>query len=180
MSTEDLGRLIRRCLRRSDSIEIDGLGTFAKNDEGRIVFKGSGPRVFIAYAVEDVDAAERLFSQLRDRGCAPWLDREKLLPGQNWPRRIQDAIESADFFIPCFSTNSVTKRGGFQAELRYAMDCASRIPLDDVFMIPVRLDECTVPLKIQRETQYVDLFPDWERGMSRVEKIIGRQRRRVA
>jgi len=98
-----------------------------------------------------------------------------LLPGQDWPRRIQEAIESSDFFIACFSRNSVMKRGGFQVELRQALECAQRLPLDEVFIIPVRLDDCAVPARIRRETQYVNLFPDWDAGLDRVIRIIERR-----
>jgi len=38
--------------------------------------------------------------------------------------------------------------GGFQAEIRYALDCARRIPLDEIFVVPVRLDACRVPRSI--------------------------------
>jgi hypothetical protein len=177
MSAEDLARLISGQLRRAPAVEIDGLGVFSRDESGRITFsKSKRPRVFVAYAVEDSAIADRLFAELEACGYAPWLDRRKLLPGQNWPRRIQDAIESADFFIACFSSNSVNKRGGFQAEIRYALDCATRVPLDDVFLIPVRLDNCKVPGRIQRETQYIDLFPDWKEGMARIVNIIERQR----
>jgi hypothetical protein len=137
-------------------------------------------RVFIAYATEDLATSERLFNVLRSRGYSPWLDRRRLLPGQNWPRRIEDAIANADFFIACFSSHSVKKRGGFQAEVRYALDCASRLPIDDVFLIPVRLDECRVPARIQRETQYVDLFPDFDGGVERVVATIEARRREAA
>ena len=176
MSVEELARLIKRSLRRDDAVEIDGLGTFARNSSGNISFSDSSqPRIFIAYAVEDAALAERLFVALSDRGFAAWLDRRKLLPGQNWPRRIEDAIASSDFFIACFSKHSVKKKGGFQAEIRYALDCANRVPLDDVFLIPVRLDDCHVPLRIQQETQYVDLFPDWAAGLQNVFRIIEKQ-----
>ena len=60
------------------------------------------------------------------------------------------------------------KKGQFQAELRYALDCAARVPLDRIFLIPVRLEDCAVPPCIGREIQYVDLFPDWEEGVRRV------------
>jgi hypothetical protein len=181
MSPEELAGLIWCSLERSRAVEVDGLGMFSLDDEGRISFRrGTRLRIFIAYAVEDFALAERLYGALEARGYEPWLDRRRLLPGQNWPRRIQDAIESADFFIPCFSQNSVNKRGGFQAEIRYAFDCASRIPLDDVFLIPTRLDECRVPVRIQRETHYVDLFPDWDSGFERIIQIIERQRRLTA
>lgn len=177
MSAEELADLISTELKRSLSIEIEGLGCFQRDDEGRITFtRGDRPRIFVAYAVEDRAQAERLFTDLHSRGYAPWLDRKKLLPGQNWPRRIQDAIESSDFFIACFSTKSVNKRGGFQAEIRYALDCATRVPLDEVYLIPVRLDDCRIPSRIRRETQYIDLFPDWNAGLERVAGIIERHR----
>ena len=102
------------------------------------------------------------------QGFNPWMDIRKLLPGQNWPRAIENAIEIADFFVACFSSTSVNKRGGFQAEIRYALDCARRAPLDDIFMVPVRLDACRVPRAIQREIQYLDLYPDWPKGVRRL------------
>ncbi len=176
MNLDELARLIERSLKRSKQVEIDGLGVFSRTRTGNISLRQSDrPRVFIAYAAEDSALADRLFQNLTDGGYAAWLDRRKLLPGQNWPRRIEDAIASADFFIGCFSRNSTGKRGGFQAEIRYALDCATRIPLDEVFLIPVRLDDCRVPARIQRETQYVDLFPDWNAGLQRILRIIQRQ-----
>jgi hypothetical protein len=181
MTLEELGRLIQRALKRSKAIEVDGLGVFARDKTGEISFEHSNRlRVFIAYATEDRPSAERLFKQLTARGFAAWLDRRKLLPGQDWPQRIEDAIESSDFFIACFSAKSIKKRGGFQTEIRLALECAHRMPLDDVFLIPVRLDDCRVPARIQRETQYVDLFPDWRAGFERVLRIIESQIRRAA
>ncbi|HKD05327.1 MAG TPA: toll/interleukin-1 receptor domain-containing protein [Bryobacteraceae bacterium] len=177
MSAEELADLISAELKRTPTIEIEGLGLFRREATGRITFiRGNRPRVFVAYALEDIELAERLFADLSSRGYAPWLDRRKLLPGQNWPRRIQDAIESSDFFIACFSTKSVNKRGGFQAEIRYALDCANRVPLDDVYLIPVRLDDCRVPTRIRRETQYIDLFPDWNSGLEQITGVIERRR----
>jgi TIR domain len=180
MSPDELALLIQRSLKRSKAVEIDGLGVFARNGAGDISFRPKNPRIFIAYAVEDTARAEQLFKALSDLGFAAWLDRRKLLPGQNWPRRIEEAIASSDFFIACFSQHSVAKRGGFQAEVRYALDCANRVPLDDVFIIPVRLDDCRVPARIQMETQYVDLFPDWHAGLQRVIHIIETQTLRSA
>jgi hypothetical protein len=41
---------------------------------------------------------------------------------------------------------------GFQAEIRYALDCARQLPPDEIFIVPVRLDGCPVPRSIQRRT----------------------------
>jgi hypothetical protein len=151
------------------AVEIDGLGVFYPDAQSWFRFEPcTRPRVFIAYAKEDAASASRLYGALEALGFQPWMDARKLLPGQNWPRAIESAIEVSDFFVACFSHTSARKRGGFQAEIRYALDCARRAPLDEIFMVPVRLDACRVPPVIQREIQYVDLFPDWDAGVARL------------
>jgi hypothetical protein len=180
MSAEELAFVICNSLRTSPVVEIEGLGIFSRDETGKISFQDHHrPRVFIAYAVEDRDSAEKLYESLESNGFEPWLDRRKLLPGQNWPLRIREAIEAADFFVACFSRNSAGKRGGFQAEVRLALECGSRVPLDDVFLIPLRLDPCRVPARITRETQYLDLFPDWDAGLGRLLATMNKQRRRI-
>ena len=175
-SAEQVARMVRQCLEEGKTVVIDGLGSFRPyGKRGYRFLPRTAPTVFLAYVQEDSKAASRLCDALEDQGFDPWFDRRKLLPGQNWPRSIEDAIEATDFAIACFSNHSVTKKGGFQAEIRYALDCAHRVPLDDVFLIPVRLDDCRVPTRIQKETQYVDLFPDWDAGLQRVFRIIETQ-----
>jgi hypothetical protein len=180
-SAAQVARLVRQCLAEGASVEIDGLGTFLPDRHRGFRFQPRNrPKVFVAYVQEDAAAAERLFDDLETSGFDPWLDRRKLLPGQNWPRSIEEAISTSDFFLACFSHRSVKKKGGFQSEIRYALDCRQRLPLDEIFLIPARLDDCSVPLRIQSETQYIDLFPDWCRGFRRIIAAMHRQRRRRA
>ena len=128
--------------------------------------------MFIAYASENTEQALRLANDLAAAGLKPWIDRRKLLPGQNWRRAIQRAIERSDFFIPCFSEIAVRKRGQFPNEVRLAMRWADRMPLDDSFVVPVRLEDCSVPQEIQSHIQYVDLYPDWEKGVEKLAASI--------
>jgi len=166
---QQLAQIVIRGLAAGKVVEIDGLGVFHPDSERGCRFEPSTiPRVFIAYAKEDADTANRLYDALETAHFMPWMDSRKLLPGQNWPRSIESAIENSDFFVACFSSASIHKKGGFQAEIRYAMDCARRMPLDEIFLVPVRLDVCRIPGSIQREFQYVDLFPDWARGIRRM------------
>lgn len=179
--SEQLARLVRQCLIEGASVEIDGLGTFIPDALNGFCFQPRNrPQVFVAYVQEDADAAGRLFESLETCGFDPWLDRRKLLPGQNWPRSIEEAISASNFFVACFSRRSIRKKGGFQAEIRFALDCAQRVPLDEIFLIPVRLEACSVPLRILRETQYIDLFPDWDRGFRRMVTAMRRQWNRHA
>lgn len=176
--TQQLSQIVIRGIKAGNTVEIDGLGVFYLDAVRGLQFEPRDfPQVFVAYGKEDIADAEQLYNALNAAGFCAWMDIRKLLPGQNWPRAIESAIENSDFFIACFSTNSVRKKGGFQAEIRYALDCARRVPLDEIFVVPVRLNDCLVPRSIQNELQYLDLFPDWQRG---VRRLIGMLRREVA
>jgi len=131
--------------------------------------------VFIAYVQEDLSLIRKLYRAFEKHGFRPWLDKKKLLPGQNWPRAIETAIHTSDFFVACFSRRATSKRGSFHSELRYALNCAARVPLDEIFFIPLRLDNCVVPRRIARQVQYLDLFPEWDAGVSRVIAMIRAQ-----
>jgi hypothetical protein len=174
-SSEQLAAIVRQCLREGKAVEIDGLGMFVPDGDDFRFEASTAPRVFIAYVQEDAIRAEHLFNDLAANGFDPWMDRRKLLPGQNWPRAIEAAIDSAHFVVACFSRHSVRKTGGFQAEIRYALDCARRLPLDDVFLIPVRLDDCRMPARICREIHYIDLFPEWRRGLDQLLAMLRAQ-----
>ncbi|HEX3748645.1 MAG TPA: toll/interleukin-1 receptor domain-containing protein [Bryobacteraceae bacterium] len=166
---EQLAQIVIRGVAAGKVVEIDGLGSFVPDDVLGLRFEPRQlPQVFLAYGKEDALLVRRLCDALEAVGFDPWMDERKLVPGQNWPRAIEAAIETSDFFIACYSGNSVNKKGGFQAEIRYALDCARQIPLEEIFIVPVRLGVCRVPRSIQREIQYVDLFPDWIDGLARL------------
>ena len=174
--TQRLVRIVRRALAQGARVEIDGFGTFLPgHDEAFRFVAQTKPRVFLAYVDEDVRTAKRLYQAFEEHGFRPWLDKKKLMPGQNWPRAIETAIQTSDFFVACFSRRSMSKRGTFHSELRYALLCAQKIPLDEIFLIPLRLDECAVPRRIAKQVQYVDLFPNWEASLDRVIAVMKKQ-----
>ena len=168
-----VARIVRQCLAEGARVEIDGIGTFLPNGRSGVRFvPQTRPRVFLAYVDEDAARVSRLHDALAAKRFDPWFDKTKLLPGQNWPRAIETAIHTSDFFIGCFSPRSVVKRGSFQSELRFALECTRQMPLDEIFFIPVRLEECDVPSSVSRQIQYVDLFPDWEAGVKRLLAVL--------
>jgi len=166
---EHVAQVVINGILAGHAVEIDGLGAFYPDPNRFYRFEPKHlPQVFIAYVEEDRADAERLYASLEAAGFAPWMDTRKLLPGQNWPRSIEAAIEASEFFVPCFSARSVSKKGCFQSEIRYALDCARQLPLDQIFVVPVRLSECALPRAIARVYQYVDLIGDWDRGLRRM------------
>jgi len=165
--------MLRQALERGAAVEIDGLGKFVPGGRRGVRFVGqTKPRVFIAYVQEDLSLIKKLYQAFEQHGFRPWLDKKMLLPGQNWPRAIETAIQTSDFFVACFSRRSTSKRGSFHSELRFALHCAAKVPLDEIFFIPLRLDDCQVPRRISRQVQYLDLFPEWDAGIRRVAAVI--------
>ena len=173
-------KLLRRALDHGQSVEIDGLGVFRVGAEGGYEFAPE-PRlnVFIAYVQEDLEHARHLRDALAAAGYSPWLDKDQLLAGQNWPRAIERAIDLSDAFVACLSSRSLAKRGQFQSELRYALDCANRMPLEETFLLPARFDACAVPAGIARQVQYVDLFPDFDRGFRQLVRSLRKKKPRA-
>lgn len=178
-TTQLLSRLLRKNLEHGTTVDIEDLGTFVPGAGHRFRFvPHDKPRVFIAYVEEDLAYAKKLFDGFAAAGFSPWLDKKKLLPGQNWPRAIETAIRCSDFFVACFSRRSVSKRGAFHSELRFALECASQVPLDEIFLIPVRTEACLLPGHITETIQYVDLFPSWDHGFAHVIKTMVEQNER--
>ncbi len=176
MGVRGLARLLAALLRDHRQLEVKGLGEFHSSEGGVFCFGGDRrPSVFISYASEDRRIADEIASRLNEAGFSAWLDRRRLHPGDSWLKSIESAIVSCDFFISCLSRRSLKKRGTFQRELRMAIDCARNVPLEEIYFIPVRLDDCAVPRVIGSEWQYIDLFPDLREGLERVISAMRRQ-----
>ena len=130
------------------------------------------PKVFISYAREDADMAMRLYHDLQAASVEPWLDKECLLPGQRWSDAITDAIRASDYFLALFSSTAISKRGYVQKELREALEVLEQIPDNMIYVIPARLDECEPTLKKFAEFQRVDLFPDYEKSVEKILRVV--------
>jgi hypothetical protein len=114
-------------------------------------------KVFLCHAHADRDPVRGLYARLTKDGVDAWLDKEKLLPGQDWESAIRKAVREADVVIVCLS-KQFSQKGFRQKEVRTALDEVNLIPnRDSIFIIPVRLEECDVSEKLRR-WHWVDLF----------------------
>ena len=131
-------------------------------------------KIFISYAHEDEDSAARLYRELITvKGIDPWFDKESLGPGMRWKPAIRKNIRESDFFIALLSTKSGSRRGFVHTELNTALEVLKEFPEGQIYLIPIRLDDCPMPVEELREIQYDDFFPDWNLGMTKVLKAIG-------
>lgn len=129
-------------------------------------------RVFISYAKEDKSLAEKLYNDLRQAGVSPWLDSVDLAPGQPWEKAIRTAISDSSYFLALLSSRSVRKRGFVQREIRYALNIAEERPENEIFIIPVRLDECEPSFEGLQRLHRADLFPFYESGLEQLLRTI--------
>jgi formylglycine-generating enzyme required for sulfatase activity len=89
----------------------------------------------------------------------PWLDEEKLLPGQDWDLEIEKAVETTDVVIVCLSDNSLNKEGYIQKEIRKVLDVSDQKLDSTIFIIPLRFESCEVPRRLTK-WQWVDYFKE--------------------
>jgi formylglycine-generating enzyme required for sulfatase activity len=114
-------------------------------------------RIFLSYTRKDQPKVEWLYQQLHGAGFAPWIDTKDLLPGQRFEYEIKKVIRQSDFFLACLSPNSVDKRGFIQREIKEALDVLQEKLESDIYLIPVRLEECDVPESL-REFHWANLY----------------------
>jgi TIR domain/Effector-associated domain 7 len=133
-------------------------------------------QIFLSYAREDTQKVESLYQQLSDAGFRPWMDTKDILAGEKWQRSIQHALQQSQFFLACLSQTSVIKRSYLRREFREALEKRQEMLDSDIYLIPVRLEECEIPEEL-REHQGVDLFA--EDGWTRLVKALqaGMERR---
>ena len=116
-------------------------------------------RAFLCHSSGDKSAVKELYSQLIKDGVDAWLDKENLLPGQEWKFEIPKAVKNSDVVIVCLSSRSINKEGYVQKEIKLALDVADEKPEGTIFIIPARLEDCDIPERINR-FHWVDLFSD--------------------
>ena len=115
-------------------------------------------KVFLCHAHADRDAVRTLYDRLTVDGVDAWLDKEKLLPGQDWELEIRKAVREADVVVVCLSKH-FNQAGYRQKEVRIALEEAEMQPEGEIFIIPARLEECDT-LESLRKWQWVNLFED--------------------
>lgn len=123
---------------------------------------GASPSVFVSYASEDRAAARRVADALVELKFGDvWFDQRKLIAGDDWSDRIDDAIEHCDFFVPVLSKQADRRREGvFWEEWRKAVMRAMRV--NDAFVLPIGID-ATAPDRSGYERIFNGFTSDFRR-----------------
>ena len=126
-------------------------------------------RIFLCHASPDKPAVRQLYAKLKGDGFEPWLDEESILAGQDWELEITKALRACDVIIVCSSRQSVNKEGYVQKEIRFALDRALEQPEGAIFLIPLKLQPCDLPERLNRY-QWVKYYE--EDGYQRLTRAL--------
>ncbi len=129
--------------------------------------------VFISYCREDERIASKLYRDLAENGIECWFDKTSLVPGQRWQDTIDSAIKKSRFFLALLSSNSVGKRGYVQKELALALDVLDEFPETEIFVVPVRVNDCSPSHRRIQNLHWLDLFPSYKVGILKLVKLFG-------
>jgi TolB-like protein/Flp pilus assembly protein TadD len=136
---------------------------------------GESKAVFLSYASEDAEAAQRICDALRAAGVEVWLDKSDLRGGDSWDRSIRQQIHDCALFVPIISQHTHERlEGYFRREWKLAVDRTHDMAEIKAFLVPVVIDSTTeqdpaTPEKF-RELQWTRL-PEGETPPAFVERV---------
>lgn len=103
--------------------------------------------VFVSYSRDDMDFAKKLAGDLETAGYDAWWDMTDLQGGDDWVRKLEDAIAASDYFVVVLTPNSI-KKDWVKKEYTQALALHKKI-------IPIMLIQCEVPFALNI-INYVD------------------------
>jgi TolB-like protein/Tfp pilus assembly protein PilF len=131
--------------------------------------------VFLSYASQDAEPAQKICEALRAAGIEVFLDQSELRGGDVWDQKIRREIRDCALFIPVISANTASRHEGyFRLEWDLADQRTHMMARNRVFIVPVCLDTtpeagADVPESFQR-VQWTRL-PGGETAPAFVERI---------
>ena len=102
---------------------------------------GISHAVFLSYASQDSEAAQRICEALRAAGIEVFLDQSELRGGDAWDQKIRREIHDCALFIPLVSQHTQERlEGYFRREWKLAIDRTHDMAEQKPFLVPVVVD----------------------------------------
>lgn len=122
--------------------------------------------IFVSYARKDLERVGPICEKLKNQKFDLWFDQEGLIAGERWEDKIRDVINNSRIFLLFLSSSWVESRSYVQKELRIALEVLKEMPSDQVYIVPVRLDDCKVPPELS-DLHWMNVWDD-----SQTDKLI--------
>lgn len=86
----------------------------------------------------------------------PWIDKNELNVGDSWQYEIDKNLRNSDVYLLIFSKHGINKIEYFQKEVNYAIGLLEYHPYGRTVVIPVKIDDCSIPPFIAEKVQCID------------------------
>jgi TolB-like protein/tetratricopeptide (TPR) repeat protein len=97
--------------------------------------------VFLSYASQDAEAAQKICEALRAGGIEVFLDQSELRGGDAWDQKIRHEIHDCALFIPIVSQHTQERlEGYFRHEWNLAIERIHHMAQQKPFLVPVVVD----------------------------------------
>ena len=117
-------------------------------------------RIFMSYAHQNSNQAQRIASELSAQNFDVWVDSKNLKGGNLWQEEIVKAIEESDIFLLCLSQHAAQS-----SDVRRELDLAST---QNKLIIPLLLEEIQIPAPMQYQLAGIQ----WIAPQDNLEKAI--------
>jgi len=110
--------------------------------------------VFLSYASQDAQAAQKICEAFRAAGIQVFFDQSELRGGDSWDRKIRHEIHDCALFIPIVSQHTQERlEGYFRHEWMLATERRHHMAEQKAFLVPVIIDSTS-----DRDAIVPDLF----------------------
>jgi hypothetical protein len=121
--------------------------------------------VFISHANPEQNSFTIwLGAKLAAAGYEVWADVLRLRGGQDWQRKLEDAIRNRAYKVLLVANEVSVAKQGVRNEIQIASDTAKKIN-DAEFIIPLKLGPFNAPFLIAH-AQYIDFERGWALGLA--------------
>ena len=127
--------------------------------------------VFISHAApEDNTFVLWLGAKLATMGYDVWADIMRLRGGDDWARKLEDALRNRSKKVLFVGTPSAACKQGVRNEIQIASETAQKIG-DKEFIIPLRLAPYEAPFLVV-QAQYIDFSAGWAVGLKELVETL--------
>lgn len=122
--------------------------------------------VFISYAAQDRETAQRVYRALTGASINAWLFDQFVKPGEDWTEKVKQALDEATYGVLLLSPASLRSPS---AKREYLHFLSQNKPLYMAIIQPVDEDDVPYPL---RDLSALDLTENFDAGVARLIEAI--------
>jgi hypothetical protein len=116
----------------------------------------NGKHVFLSCCHDNAQEVAQLYQDLTKAGLTVWWDQQ-IRPGADWKLEIRTAMKNSSAVVLCLSAEALQRvTTGIYSEALDAIDAYRLYRPGEVFLIPVRLNECESPPIAIDSLRYLD------------------------